>query len=364
MEMEFAPPINDYFTWKSKDRTVREGFYENWAYKVTDPQSQQSLWIRFTVLSSANGFRRASECWVIYAQKNSELNHGETEKVLLKKGYDIREFSVSHPENSFYSENIEQDVSNEGGHLNIGENGFSTTKLWGKLRSKGKTAEWDFEIKPRTEMAFNYVPPVTQKTSLIRSSFFNPGMDFIFNGTSTIKGRKIEWKDCPGTLVRSSGCHYPKSWAFAHCNSFLSDDGEPESAVFSGLTSDFFFAKPIPLPRMNSFYFFYKGKHYSFNSVWDSVRARSTPSLAEWSFRVDRDQMSFRGELTTEMKDFCGYAFEDTNGTLLYSSHSNLTDMKLHVYQNDKLEKTLTAKNSATFEMVSRKKSPYIPLSV
>ena len=154
------------------------------------------------------------------------------------------------------------------------------------------------------------------------------------------------------------------SWAWGHCNSFVHENGESAAFVFEGLTARARLAGTIPTPKLSSFYFHYQGHEHRFNSLWDAVHTRSQHSLNDWKFRVERGELSFRGSMTSEYRDFAGLTWEDTDGSLLYCANSKLSDMTVLVYRRGKLEATFKSRGTTSFEIVSRQRNPYVPILI
>jgi hypothetical protein len=156
----------------------------------------------------------------------------------------------------------------------------------------------------------------------------------------------------------------PKSghaWVWGHCNTFLNEAGKSAPFLFEGISAQTQMG-PMVTPRLSSFYFHYRGENYYFNTLKDLLFLKSKNTLNQWNFKADRGDLSFTGYAKAEHKDFAGLTFEDTDGSLLYCANSKLSDMKILVYRRGKLEATFTATGTASFEVVSRSKNPYVPL--
>jgi len=141
-------------------------------------------------------------------------------------------------------------------------------------------------------------------------------------------------------------------------------DGKPISFVFDGLSARSRITSFLPSPRLSSFFILYKDQPYYFNSVWDLIRTRSYYTSTEWTFRLEHNDLSFHGHLRSDLRDFAGLTYEDTDGSLLYCANSKLSDMEILIYRNGKLENSLNANSTAAFEVVSRDKNPYVPLLI
>lgn len=328
-------------------------FQEVWYLKLNDPASQRALWLRMTLLISANGFRQVAETWAVYFQRGANR---EVSKLALKQTHDLKAFQAS-PQGF-----------GDGG-IRIGDCEFSGGRIRGRIQSKGRSMSWDLSLASAQEAHFNLVPEALRRSGLVRNTAVTAAEDLVVNGTTEITDERgatesIAWANAAGMQAHLSGPKSPHSWVWGHCNLFVGESGRPVPFVFEGLSARARLIGPLPSPRLSTFYFLYEGKPYAFNSLWESLRVKSAHSLTEWSFQADRGDLSFRGKSKAEHKDFAGLTYEDTNGSLLYCANSKLSDLQIHVYRRGKLENSFYSNGMAAFEVVSRQKNPYVPLLV
>jgi hypothetical protein len=333
--------------WSPGNPKTQGAFHEVWFCKLNDPVSQRALWLRFVLLISGNGFRRVAETWAIFSERGA---NNEVTKVALKQSYDLKSFQASGD-----------------GSIRIGEceiRGEQELRLSGQIQSKGRTITWELTGRATQDATFNLVPEKLRRWGMVRNSAVTVSEDMVFNGFSEIDGTRVEWKNAAGMQSHLSGPNNGHSWIWGHSNLFVDERGTPVPFVFEGLTARAWLPGSIPSPQLSSFFFIYESRAYVFNTTWDAIRAKSKHSLTDWEFQVDRGDISFRGKAHAEIKDFTGLTYEDTRGSLLYCANSKLTDLQIHVYRNDKLEHALYSKGMAAMEVVTREKSPYVPLLI
>lgn len=323
--------------------TIQRGFYKNWYLRLSDPVAQRALWLRFTVLSSGNGFKRIAETWAIYFQR---MPNKEVKKVALKQTHDIQAFLASSDTD-----------------IRIGACELLPGRSRGNIQSKGQSIQWDLSILPSQESPVRFVPEILSKTGLVKNSIVTVCEELLCTGTTQINGETIHWKDAVGMQGYLNGNRNGHSWTWGHCNTFVNESGKPVPFLFEGFNARTQIG-PMLTPRLSSFYFYYSGQHYHFNTLRDAIYIKSKNTLNEWEFQADRDDLSFRGRVRAEYKDFVGLTYEDTNGSLLYCSNSELADMTIHVYRRGKLESAFIAPGCAAFDIVSREKNPYVPLLI
>lgn len=331
-------PIETVSTLKRGE--ISRAFFKNWHVKLNDPASQRALWLRFSVLSSGNGFKRVAEVWAVYFQKQK---NGEVRKTAIKQTYDINAFLAS-----------------DQSDIRIGNCSLLSDSTQGSIHSKGQSVEWDLKVSKSENSSIHFVPDFLSKTGLVKNSIVTLCEEQVFSGKLTINGEEIVWNNVPGMQGYFDGTKNGHSWVWGHCNAFFDAHGLPSNFLFEGFSTRSQVG-PFVIPKLSSFYFLYRDQHYHFNTLRDALYVKSRHDLNEWKFQADRDDLSFRGQIRAEHKDFAGLSFEDTNGSLLYCTHSELATMDIQIYRKGKLETSFTSPGGAGFEIVGREKNPYVP---
>lgn len=322
---------------------VQKEFQEFWYLKLCDPIHQRAFWLRFNLFTSRNGFKKISEIWAIFFQK--ELGR-ETRKLAVRQSFDMKAFTRI------------SDFS-----IQIGNSELKQNSTQGSAISKGNSIQWDLSFHDGHHAQFALLPKLLSRTGVIRNSLTTLSEDSLFSGTVEINNELTHWKEAPGIWGHFYGKKNNHSWVWGHCNSFVNEQGQSTNFIFEGLSTRAK-AGPLILPKLSSFYFYYQGKDYYFNSIKDAIFAKSNQTLKEWNFQVDHKDISFRGYAKSEFKDFAGLMDEDTNGSLLYLTHAELSDLRILVYRNGKLVDTFNAIGTMALEFASRTKNPYVPLLV
>jgi len=334
--------------WNPLEAKKRGAFHESWFIKVNDPVNNRALWLRFALLVSRNGFRRIAENWGIFFQR--EKNR-EVQKTAFRQTHDISAFQYT-----------------DGGTIQIADTSLIDQAppllSRGSIRSKGHTLQWDLSMEPGEGQSLALFPTGLHRMHLLKNMNHSVFGNLRVSGSVTLDGHLSEWKDAPGMQGHIFGSQHHHSWIWGHCNSFVNEKGEAVPFTFEGISGKARWKGSFPTPRLSSFYFHYQGKAYLFNSLWSSLRAKSRSSLTDWDFQVEAGDLLFRGQAKAEHKDFAGLSFEDTNGSLLYSANSKLSDLKIQVYRRGKLETSLLANGTAAFEVVSGDRNPYVPLLI
>jgi hypothetical protein len=321
----------------------QRAFQKVWYLKLNDPESHRALWLRFTAHSSDNGFSQNAEIWAIFFERDKSQ---DVSKIAVKNTFGIESFS-----------------ENPSDGLRIDQCSLHQNKTEGKIYSKGNSVEWNLSFIAGRQSSFQIIPKFLLGTKLVKNSIYTPYEELYFSGTTLINGKLIHWNQAPGMLGSFEGPNKGHSWVWGQCNSFVDSMGRPAQFLFEGLSVKTKLG-PLVSPSLSSFYFYYKDQNYYFNTLRDFINIRSKSTLNEWRFRAERGDLSFRGVINAEYKDFAGLTFEDTNGSYLYCSNSKLAMMQIFIYRRGKLEATYSAPGTAGFEIVSRNKNPYVPLLI
>ena len=333
--------------WTSLPAAERTGFQEAWYLRLADSpdtgKARQSLWLRFTLLSSANGFRKTAEVWAILVQKKEQ---GETLKTAIKQTFVMQDF-----------------LDAESG-ISIGPCFFSDRASRGTLTSKGRTISWELAYSPDSKASFSLIPEFVARTGLVKNQVTTEASDLRFNGTCTSDGQTYTWQKAFGMQGHLCGPKSGHSWAWTHCNDFTNQQGRYEPIILEAMTARARLLGGLPSPAVSSFYLRYKDQEYHLNRFWNAVHSRSQHSLTDWRFQAEEGDLLFRGHARAELRDFAGLTYEDTDGSLLFCANSLLSDVTLSIYRRGKLEGTFLSRGSAAFEVVSRHASPYVPLLV
>ncbi len=330
--------------WNTLKPNEKAGFHEQWFFKATDPNGQNALLVHFLLLSSANGFRRSVEVSALVFQRRENR---EVLKTALKQIHDIGAFGF------------------KDGALTFGGCELSHVLARGAVSSKGKSVRWDFSVAEARKAEFTLIPEALTRSRFVKTAAESLGSDLRFTGRIEIEGGEtLNWNGAPAVLGHISGKRNGHSWAWGHCNSFVDENGRAADFVFEGLSGRARLGGVVPTPKLSTFHFVYQGETYRFDSLWDAARSRSENSLTEWKFQADRGDLSFRGHLKAEHREFAGVSYEDTDGSMLYLATSALSDMTVLVYRRGKLESTFRAPGTAAFEVAARSRNPYVPTLV
>lgn len=331
--------------WTPGQPTARLSLSEVWLLRVKT--KDQSLWLRFHLLISKNGFRKLSEIWAI-------ASSGET-RIPVRQTFDLNQFSWITPSH-LKIENNELAYSTEKNQEASQGSGMSR----GAIRSKANQIEWDLKLSSQNDTGFSPFSDLLHQTRILHASVGTLAQNLRCSGAVTINGNRTEWQDASAVLSHLKGSHLAPQWIWAHAIFSADDKGDTTPLVFEGYGVHPRFARFVRMPGLAAFQFYYRGTQYSFQSLWSHLRARFSFSSSNWEFVTEQGDLSFHGHIHAEMKDLAAYSHEDTAGSLRYGALSQVAQMKLHIYRRGKLETSYTG--NASFEWHSDHRNNYIPL--
>ncbi len=327
-------------------------FFRYRTLRILEPKKQQALWLRFTLLTSTNGFRRLAEVAAIFYERDGERR---MKKTALKQTTPLSPGALPLPRLT---------ASSSASDLTIGECQLTQSHSAGVIQSKNHRFSWNLHFAPTQPESFNCIPEILSRFQAVRHSARTLCEELQATGTTQLDDQTLQWSKAPGSQSDFAGARASHSWVASHCNCFYDAPGGGQQQQRVPFIFDALRLKsrlgPLRLPAFSAFYFFYQGQHYFFNHLRDHFSLQSTTTLNSWEFKVDRKELSFRGTVQAEHRDFAGLTLEDTDGSLLYCASTALADLTLYIYRSGKLETTVYANGNAYFEQVDRNPNPYV----
>lgn len=308
---------------------------EVWYMKLNQPSEARALWLRFTLLR-APGIKEAAEVWAIAFDAGAPPR-----KTGAKTSHAFDAFSVL-PQGGFQ----------------IGESAFRDTHTQGAAESRAHCIRWDLALRPAKDGAFDFVPPALRCLGIVKNTALTVFEDLRFNGWSEVDGVRQVWTEAPGMQGHLAGPKNGHSWAWAHCNRFVDESGAPTGVVVDGLSARARLGKSWASPLLSTFFFRYRERCFAINGLLESVRIRSVQEPTLWRFTARQGGYTFQGELRTELHDFAGVTYEDTDGSLLYCHNSKISSMTLDVFGEGARAERFSSDGTTAFEFVTREKHP------
>lgn len=306
-----------------------------------------AFWIQLSVLVSANSFRRIAEVRVKLAWKptSSGPTDDEGHQVTLRQQHDIALFS--------------NPGTDEPG-FEIGPCTLFPNSSRGEVLSRGKRLEWDLQLSASDTEGFHLTPKFNLQGS--PGAFARDCLAGRMRARGHIRYGDREWKiqEATGSLDHADGTLLPENWARLHADRFLTDSGDPVDCKIDAFCTVPRGSWSALRPNYQAFQLEWKEQRLTLNTWIHALRSRSKFQLTEWNFEFSQKGYKVQGTLQTNLKDFSGLVYENTDGNSFFSSLSLSSYLRLLVFRDGKLEQRLTCPDLAYFEMAAGTKSQYV----
>jgi len=343
--MDFDPYTSNAPLWGPAMDHPGQGHQEVWYMKMNAVEERRALWLRFTLLITKDGNVRVAEVWAIDFQRRED---GSVDNCGIKNTWPLHEFTQE---------------AGDVPAFRIGGNYFSDTHTHGRVEKEGQSIAWDLKLGEFRPAGIDLVPASVRRLG-INNIALNLFDDLRFNGWSEVNGRRFEWHDAPGMQGHLFGPKNGHSWAWAHCNTFKDEDGNPADVLFDGIHARARLGDNFAAPALATMYFVYDGCEFRLNRLRDALRIRADHGKNIWRFTAKADNLSFRGRVYADDADFAGVTYQDTNGSFLYCYNSKLSSMTLEVWEKGKCINKYYAGGTVGFEVVTREKRNDIGLLI
>ena len=331
--------------WNMESSHPRGARFESWTLQAIDAQGGIAFWVQLSVLVSANSFRRIAEARVKLAWKSSASgNSEEGHQVTLRQQHDIALFT--------------SDADVPG--FEIGPCTLRPDSSRGEVLSRGKRLEWDFRLDASSAQSFSLTPKFRLQGS--PGPFARDCLAGSLHVSGHVRYGDREWKihNACGSLDHANGTLLPENWARLHADRFLTDSGEPVDCKVDAFCANPSGSWSALRPNYQAFQLEWKGQRLTLNTWLHALRSRSKFQLTEWNFEFSQKGYKVQGTLQTNLKDFSGLVYENTDGNSFFSSLSLSSYLRLLIFRDGKLEQRLTCPDSAYFEMAAGAKSQYV----
>jgi hypothetical protein len=309
------------------------GHYEVYYLSATDPLSGVGLWIRYTMVAPLEGDATCS-LWLMAMDPTGAANLGR------KASFPIERLDASA--DPFRLRIADAEITDHG------------------MQGAFEDVSWDLRWEPRLP-AYEHVHPLLRKAKVAKTVLVLPHADLAVSGTVTLPGRSLSLADARGGQAHLWGSKHAARWSWAHCNDFVSAEGEPRPDTFFDGVSVF-------VPRMGRemgpntpIVARIQGEDFTVTSPLKVVRVPSQFALTSWSFEAVDGKRKLMGEVDAPRESLVGVTYHDPDGALAYCYNSEAASMRLGVWDKTSrgrspwmLRDTLVADGRAHFEYAQR----------
>jgi hypothetical protein len=315
------------------------GHYEVYYLTLTDPISGVGAWIRYTMVAPVHGSEPATaSLW----------------------------FLTMEPRVGVFGRKASFPIEELGETADPFELRIATATLTdASMAGQFEDVSWDLRWAP-TERAYETVHAALRPVA--STILVLPHAAIEVDGHIGYGGRRLELAGARGGQAHLWGSKHASSWAWAHCNDFVTDRGEPADDVFVDGVSVFVsrFGREVGpnTPVVGRI----DGQDFRSTSPLRVLRNSSTFELQSWRFEAVGGDRRLVGEVNAERDQLAGVTYHDPDGELAYCYNSETASMGLELYERSgrlgqwRHSRTLRADGRAHFEYAQRSPIPDIEL--
>ncbi|MGH2750496.1 MAG: tocopherol cyclase family protein [Actinomycetota bacterium] len=302
------------FTHDGTENTMRwdresPGFMEVWYSTINHPDSNGGVWMRYTITAPRTGDPYC-ELWGFYFDPENKRTFAGKQR---------------------HSTDVLGRERDDGAVVRMGQAWLSESHLEGRVHDDGgRLLEWSFDFEP-ADLCFHHIPQslrprVEQRVSAVCT----PNLSVPFTGFIVLDGEELDFERVRGTQGHRWGRAHSQSWAWAHCDSF---EGHPD-AIFEGVAARARLAG-LPVPTMTMTYLRYDGRDIEFNSLKNTLRAKSRYEMPAWAFSAHNDEFKIVGAARALPERMVQVTYEDPDGSRRFCVNSEIADMGIELFRRE-----------------------------
>lgn len=319
--------LDNTLMWNGKTKPFYEVYYIKWG----DAQGKWSLWLRYTLSTSApNRPDGVASVWAIFVDK-------EGHKTALKNHYDLLSHDIMHADT----------------FIQIDKSYLSIAEAVGEIKTDKKFIQWNIQFEDPILSRRLYPYAWMYRAPFPKTKFVEPRFWGFASGTIIINEKKITVQRQRIHQAHLYGTELSPSWTWAHCIDFQEDS----EAYFEGLAASLKIGSRQTRP-LHLFLIGFEGKEFAANSFFDVFwQNRSTLGFESWQVEFKKHGYKFDVTITREPRLISGLRYDGPRGEIRYCYNSMMADIVIQAQRRKNGPwyhyKTLTSQKKCAFETVS-----------
>jgi hypothetical protein len=232
----------------------------------------------------------------------------------------------------------------------------------GGMRGGFEDVSWDLTWAPG--QGYQHVHPLLQRSGLAKTVLTLPHANVRVSGSIDDGRRAVTVADAPGGQAHLWGSKHAKQWAWVHCNDFTGLDGSPRpddfvdsaSVVVERFGRDFGPNTPV-VGRFG-------GVDFASTSPLRVVANPSSFALTGWTFEAKDGARKITAQVDAGRDQLVGVTYHDPDGAPAYCYNSEIANMRVTVWEGERVVDELVARGTAHFEYAQREPVPGLALQV
>ncbi len=315
----------------------KPGYYEVYYIKFNHTESSTAYWLRYTLLASLKG-NTVAELWGTFFDSRNPLNN-----IAIKNTFSISDAVIK--KDSFL--------------LRIKDALIFQTGAEGEIKGAKDTIKWDIRFEPLFQIFHHFPHKLMYRTGIAKTKVLSPNFSIKVHGMVEVNGKSYYCNGEPGQQTHLWGTKHADEWTWANSNMFIED----KDAIFEGISARIRIRNKLS-PELTLFFIRCFNRDYYLNGIIQLFKNKSSSTFPVWRFLSKIGRIRFRGEISAGIESFVGAEYTDPDGEKLWCSNTEVADLKIDMFEDDKKLITLTSRGSCALEFVSRINDHRIPVTL
>jgi hypothetical protein len=317
------------------DVPSKDGHYESFYAKLSDPQAPRGAWIRYTV-HKRPGRPHEGSLWFTF------FDRAEGSPIAVKQT--LPADLTTAPADAY---------------IQIGESRFSPAGLSGSAQAGGVSASWDLRIDA-SEEPYRHLPrPWMYSAPVPRTKLLSPHPAARYGGHIAVNGRRLEVERWPGMVGHNWGAQHAERWIWLHGTGFAGQG--PDSAWFDAALGRIKLG-PLTTPWIGNACLTLDGRRQILGGPGRirSTRVEETPERLE--FTLPGDGVEVRGVVESPRADIVCWVYADPDGSQHNTANCSIARVSLVVKRPGQPDVGLVSEWGGAYELGMRETDHGLPV--
>jgi len=302
----------------------RKGHYESYFQRANHPTKPLAFWIRYTAFIPHGQPEKAiGELWAVYFDGLTGSHTAvKREMPALLSSFDRTRF-----------------------HVSLDKASLDARGLKGGIASGKQKLDWDLKYTSSEGPLFLF-PESLYAGSFPKAKVLVGSPLAEFSGTLRVNGKTIKIQKWPGSQNHNWGSKHTDHYAWGQVSGF-----DNSKDTFLELATARLKIGPLWTPAITPVVLLHKGREYKLNELVKCFR-RANFGYFYWDFHASSPEISIKGRITAERKDFVCLRYYNPPGGSKFCLNTKIAACDLEI-QTANGRESLHSKNRAAFEILT-----------
>lgn len=306
------------------------GGYESFYVKAHHPTEPEGFWIRYTVLVTADGSRRASLWLTLF---------GEDAPAALKH---TRADGLS---------------TGDGAWLRIGDARIGVSGLAGAIQRDGIDGSWDLRFSSNEPPLFHLPRDWMYRAALPRTKPITLLPRATFDGAVRLGERALRVEGWAGMVGHNWGAEHAERWIWLHALGF---DEDPHAWL--DLTIGRVKVGPVTTPWIANGVLWFDGVRRRLGGI-ERVRQTEVRERTDGcSLRLPGKGFTLEVEARAPQHRFVGWRYADPDGSEHRVLNCSIADVAVTIARDEGPDTTLSVQGGGAYELGTRERDHDLPI--